>query len=115
MAAQLASPAFPNPNNAFVGLSVRMTAPSLFNTRRLKIEAGTSTSSRNVTPERLEAGKLKLAEYTAGTTSSTLGLPHLDVPAGSSLEGVFSKWEALLVHTVTPQDWAGDRAVTWET
>lgn len=113
VAATLARAAFPNPKPAFVGLSVSMKAPGLFHAERIKIEAGTSTSS-TVTPDRMEAGKQKLAEYLAGTTSSSLGLPCLDVPAGSSLEGVFStKWASLLVHTVTPQDWVGGRAVTW--
>lgn len=113
VAAQLARTAFPNPKPAFVGLSVSMMAPGLFHAERIKIEAGTSTSS-TVTPERMEAGKQKLAEYLAGTTSLTLGLSRLDVRAGSSLEGVFrTKWASLLLHTVTPQDWAGDRAVAW--
>lgn len=41
-------------------------------------------------------------------------MPRLDVPAGSSVEVLFKqKWQSLLLHAVTPEDWAGGRRVTW--
>lgn len=113
LTAQLARSAYPLPTPAFVGMSVSLEAPGLFVTENLKVEGRAGTNS-GVAAEHMEAGRRKLAEWLNSADSLTLGLPRLDVPAGSCVEWVCSsKWESLLVHAVTPEDWAGNRVATW--
>jgi hypothetical protein len=81
--------------------------------KRVNVIDGAGASS-SISPERMAACRQQMQAYLDLTSSLTLDLPRLDIPVGSSLEGIFStQWEALLVHTVTPEDWAGDSAATW--